>query len=113
MIRVFLIEPLTVFREALGVVLEGQPDMQIIGEAGSAADAIQAIRLSGTAEMMVVVGLDGGGPGKSFRACGGSSRSSRRSPSSRRRPPPTTSSSPTRCISGADSFVPQDRESAS
>lgn len=109
MIKVFLIEPLTVFREALGVVLDRQPDMQIVGEAGSAADALRAIRLSGTAEMLVVVGLDADGPGE----LEGLRRIKQEFPTI-----PVLATAPSAdnvsishaLFSGADSFVPQDRE---
>jgi two-component system response regulator DevR len=110
MIRVFLIEPLTVFREALSRVLEGQPDMQIIGEAGSAADALPAIRLSGTAEVLVVVGLEADGPGEELQSL---RRIKQEFPTIfvlATAPSADNVTISHALFSGADSFLPQDRE---
>jgi DNA-binding NarL/FixJ family response regulator len=110
MIKVFLVEPVTVFRGALSRVLEEQPDMRIVGEAESSADALLAIRLSGSTEIMVVIGLDSDGPGEELQNLRRIKQEFPMIPVLATAPAADNVIISHALYSGADSFVPQDRD---
>jgi DNA-binding NarL/FixJ family response regulator len=110
MIKVFLVEPVTVYRGALSRVLAEQPDMRIVGEAESSADALLAIRLSGSTEIMVVIDLDSDGPGEELQNLRRIKQEFPMIPVLATAPAADTVILSHALDSGADSFVPQDRD---
>ena len=63
-VRVMLVEDHAAFRQALAFLLSGEPDLEVVAEAGSLAEARQALRggaLEGDLDVAVVdVGLPDG-----------------------------------------------------
>jgi two-component system response regulator DevR len=54
---VILVDPLPVVRAGLSMLIEGRADMQVLAEAGTAAEALGAIEGSRRTEVVVLVGL--------------------------------------------------------
>jgi two-component system, NarL family, response regulator DevR len=110
MIKVFLVEPVNVYRGALSRALEGQHGIRIVGEAASAADALRAIRLSGTSDVLVVVSLDSEGPGEELQNLRRIKQEFPMIPVLATAPAADNVIISHALYSGADSFLPQDRD---
>ena len=58
-IRIFLTDDHTLFRQGIRTLLSAEPDMEIIGEAGNAADAVGMTRQSRPDVVLMDIGMTG------------------------------------------------------